>query len=270
MDSLMNEKPTIGDHTTLNITLNALFGNNTLKNWSLFDDLKSGIVTLKLRFTKLDTTSAVQSQSFRRKSGGQIQRDCEIAERHRARKHTMATMSLDVAEADISQDITCEGEELSGSETIPTLNYTPVVDCDLNPGAACFIPQLADRDSTDYQNTCDIKSDQCSENLSGDIEQNLIEIVDYSHDLTATNSSKSLNSRRKTREVCVGKLTKKDKDSRCHRCFISDEVAKHVDFIKMFYCSQCKVNICENCFIGTNGKRRIEKHDKHKGKVKEH
>ena len=68
-------------------------------------------------------------------------------------------------------------------------------------------------------------------------------------------------------------VRKKDRcrsgDCRCHRCSISDIVAKHIDFIKMYYCDECRLFICEKCFEQVNGRRRTEVHTKHRDRVRE-
>ena len=77
--------PTMDNYKTLNVLLDALFDNNCLQNWSVFEEI-SGSTVVKLRFTKsINSKSEVSHhQSFRRKYDSQIQRDRNRAARHRA------------------------------------------------------------------------------------------------------------------------------------------------------------------------------------------
>ena len=57
-------------HTKLNMLLSSLFESNALSTWIIFED-KSGIVNVRLRFTKCGDMDSVENVSFWRKSEGQ-------------------------------------------------------------------------------------------------------------------------------------------------------------------------------------------------------
>ena len=131
-------------YNTLNVTLCALFDQNSLKNWSIFDDLITGTTIVKLRFTKSENGDmTTPPQSFRRKSNNQVARDRDRAVRHRAHTGRMSTRSqVAAANADAvaSIEIPRHAETISVSDTARSLECSPVVP--LNPEAYCFSPQL--------------------------------------------------------------------------------------------------------------------------------
>ena len=109
-----------------------------------------------------------------------------------------------------------------------------------------------------------------------DMESDYDTQLDYIETDTSTKNIKKVKSTNKDGQKSnsisgarVYELSQRDIDSRCHRCMISDVVARHVNFIKMYYCSRCKMKICEHCYIGSGSKRRTDRHDKHKDKVRE-
>ena len=118
-------------YNTLNVTLGALFEKNSLKNWSIFDDMMTGTTIVKLRFTKAENTTT-PPQSFRRKSDRQVTRDRDRAARHRTEMVTRARAAAATPEIPRHEDI------FSLSDTSRTLECSPV---DLNPAADCFSPE---------------------------------------------------------------------------------------------------------------------------------
>ena len=264
------------NHPTLDMPLRSLFSTNALSNWSIFDD-KNGCINVRLRFTKCDETNKAEHVSFRRKSQNQLNRDRERAIHH---QNTESTRILRSHKSDTNEDISAELPRSSEENVVSDVAhvYSPA-SVQLDPEADMYVPcsspvnheqsadfsstpeHLASENSAAYQT-----SDEESVDTTDDLEQ-----FNQKSDVSATcdtvkvsDSIKSRKSSKKSYAVHVRNTKSQYKEARCHRCYTSDTVAKHVELIKMFYCNKCKVYICEKCY-----KKRSEMHAKHREKLKE-
>ena len=124
-------------HKSLNLLMDTLFANNSLTNWSIYEE-KSGNIVVRLRFTKIEDggndTNVIRSQSFRKKSEAQAKRDRERAARHRS---GVTTRSQAAQAATESAELARGEEQICDSDTLPP-DMSPVVE--LDPEALSFDP----------------------------------------------------------------------------------------------------------------------------------
>ena len=264
-------------HPTLDMLLSSLFASNILSNWSIYDD-KNGCVNVRLRFTKCDDIKT-EHVSFRRKSQNQLNRDRERAIHHKTDKNTQSTRILRSHMSDVNEDEPLElprsSEENCASDMAHV--YSPV-SVQMDPEAEIYVPcssPVNHDESADFPSTPEHlapensaayhTSDVESIDTTDDLEQfNQESDVSASDTVKVSESNKPRKYCKKEYVVHMKKIKSQFKEVRCHRCYTSDTVAKHVELIKMFYCSTCRVYICEKCYP-----KRSEKHAKHREKLKE-
>ena len=235
------------NYKTLNVLLDALFDNNCLQNWSVFEEI-SGSTVVKLRFTKsMNSESEVSHhQSFRRKSDSQIQRDRNRAVRHRAdrtgvttRRQASAGMEAVVNE---SPEQSRDPETIYDSEPGP-LEVSPM---QLDPAAPMFDPEslihnsdIEDSDSQDLDQITE-RGNVCAEALS--------ELSDVNITMPTMENETFLEMPSQSKRKTAKHKHTAFRDILCVKCVTSIRIATHVDKIKMLRCQKCKVNICENCY----------------------
>ena len=56
------------NHLTLKMLLGTLFDNNTLKNWTIYEEYKSKNVVMKIRFTNDQSMDNMDNITYKRKS----------------------------------------------------------------------------------------------------------------------------------------------------------------------------------------------------------
>ena len=232
---------------------------------------------LKIRFGDSENGENVDPNTnvhFKRKSDTQISRDNRRAELHNQRNHVNTrsktkASATNVANLEENVDSTIETFRNSGLVNQSPLSLTPgacSMDYDYSsPLVTVESPPVISREITvtNHNNMSVPASPVHSENTVSENES----CCDTVHDdfvLPSVESCKSSDKKRVVRR----KYINKHKDVRCHRCSTSDVVAKHVEFIKMYRCGKCRLYICEKCYFGLD-RRRFEKHDGHRDRIKE-
>ena len=244
-------------YTMLNVTLTELFRQNSLKNWSIFDDVINGSTIVKLRFTKssdceIDTTP----QHFRRKSDSQVARDRDRAARHQTRG-VMTRSRAAAAEKVPSAEILRRD---SSSETVRSLESCSSVQ--LNPLAANFSPQPSGLESVD-RGSNNIANISISSIESQEVEMPVVndadaqelhngeqndEILNSSNEVLAETIQSDNLSRNTACVKTKPKYISKDKKFQCKNCH-NRFTGGTADYnIKVYYCWKCKITICGLCY----------------------
>ena len=240
----MDIKPTMEQHTTLNLLLDSLFSNNSLKNWSVFEET-NGFTVLKLRFTKSDnTTATTSSQSFRRKSDAQSQRDRDRAARHRDARAGATTRSQTSTglPAESSPELPRDSESISVSETRQPLEVSPV---QLNPGAQSFNPESVNQKH--HNSTAgDLFTEKNDSLLS--VESADMDTAGADRSFENSDASISMESERTADEQSMVNYITDIKKISCAKCYTSYSAAVRIYDIKMMWCDKCEIYVCEHCY----------------------
>ena len=155
-------------HTTLNMLLSSLFTNNSLHNWSIFED-NSDYINVRIRFTKHEDINTVQNASYRRISEAQARRNRERAARHR---DTAARRPTRIQNLHLTPEIPRYADgNVGNSETTPValpvspelVLETPEIDTHLLEVSSPVIhaePQTCgEKPETDHLDTSNVRSD---------------------------------------------------------------------------------------------------------------
>ena len=220
-----------------------------MHHWSIFED-KNGLVNVRIRFTKCDEDNTNEA-SFRRISDKQVKRNRQRAIRHQNNRAEARITKSQASEQnlDISTELPRGLEDTFISETVPLDS-----------------PVIVEPTPEDYMNTSLVSCDQSHEDIECTSEPLRTDETDTVSDCESANTSiVSKVPQLKAKKYLVSK----DQFKRCDRCSTSVTVAKNVHRIKMYYCNRCREYACENCYFGLKMNRRIEKHDRHRDRVKE-